>query len=71
MQPFSHITKTHNHHRQAIDVNKNCAPAPPLPKTTRGRKASASKLPKNIADIPKYRDPTTGAIWTGKGKPPA
>jgi len=26
--------------------------------------------PKGSVGAPKYRDPTTGATWTGRGKPP-
>ncbi|WP_423391466.1 H-NS histone family protein [Burkholderia sp. LMG 21824] len=41
-----------------------------FPKAAKGRKASSVKLTK-ATSIPKYRDPATGATWTGKGKPPA
>lgn len=29
-----------------------------------------SKKPKGGVGAPKYRDPATGATWTGRGKPP-
>lgn len=28
------------------------------------------KKPKGSVSAPKYRDPATGATWTGRGKPP-
>ncbi|EPD34276.1 H-NS histone family protein [Delftia acidovorans] len=28
------------------------------------------KKPKGSVGAPKYRDPTTGSTWTGRGKPP-
>ncbi|MBD9583006.1 H-NS histone family protein [Delftia sp. DLF01] len=28
------------------------------------------KKPKGTVGAPKYRDPATGATWTGRGKPP-
>lgn len=28
------------------------------------------KKPKGSVGAPKYRDPATGATWTGRGKPP-
>ncbi|OXI29586.1 H-NS histone family protein [Burkholderia aenigmatica] len=42
-----------------------------FPKAAKGRKASSVKLAKGTTSIPKYRDPATGATWTGRGKPPA
>lgn len=32
------------------------------------RSAGADRVKKTVA--PKYRDPATGATWTGRGKPP-
>ncbi|HGL5380512.1 H-NS histone family protein [Burkholderia orbicola] len=42
-----------------------------FPKTIKGNKAPSSKPQKGTPGKPKYRDPKTGATWTGKGKPPA
>ncbi|MBU9268715.1 H-NS histone family protein [Burkholderia gladioli] len=42
-----------------------------FPSATRGSKAPSVKAVKGAPGIPKYRDPKTGATWTGKGKPPA
>ncbi|WP_420957374.1 H-NS family nucleoid-associated regulatory protein [Burkholderia gladioli] len=42
-----------------------------FPKAIKGSKAPPSKSQKGTPGRPKYRDPSTGATWTGKGKPPA
>ncbi|WP_318826693.1 H-NS histone family protein [Burkholderia cepacia] len=42
-----------------------------FPKATKGSKAPSTKLQKGTPGKPKYRNPKTGATWTGKGKPPA
>ncbi|MEN8503595.1 MULTISPECIES: H-NS family nucleoid-associated regulatory protein [Paraburkholderia] len=42
-----------------------------LGKSGRGQKAASSKLPASHAGAAKYRDPKTGATWTGHGRAPA
>ncbi|SAK53845.1 histone family protein nucleoid-structuring protein H-NS [Caballeronia fortuita] len=42
-----------------------------LGKSGRGQKAPSSKLSANPAGAEKYRDPKTGATWTGHGRAPA
>lgn len=37
----------------------------------RGRKSAAAAAPKQDAAAVKYRDPKTGATWTGRGRAPA
>ncbi|PAJ93677.1 H-NS family nucleoid-associated regulatory protein [Burkholderia ubonensis] len=37
----------------------------------RGRKSAAAAAPKQAAGAAKYRDPKTGATWTGHGRAPA
>lgn len=36
----------------------------------RGRKAGSSSSTKGSTVAPKYKDPSTGATWTGRGLPP-
>ena len=33
-------------------------------------RARRGRPPKKLPPAPKYRDPKTGATWTGRGKPP-
>lgn len=42
-----------------------------FPSAIRGSRAPSAKAVKGTPGIPKYRDPKSGATWTGKGKPPA
>lgn len=37
---------------------------------TRGARAKGSAIAKTLS-VPKYRDPKTGATWSGKGRAPA
>ena len=38
--------------------------------STRGNRAQLAKPSKGTGGKPKYRNPQTGATWTGHGKPP-
>jgi DNA-binding protein H-NS len=35
-----------------------------------GRRGRAASTGAGSVGVPKYRDPATGATWTGRGKPP-
>lgn len=41
-----------------------------FPSSAKANNALAAKSPKGTAGKPKYRNPETGATWTGHGKPP-
>lgn len=61
------IAQAKSRNRFLVDANASAAPASPVAKSETKRKGDYIRGPQPV----KYRDPKTGATWSGRGRAPA